>query len=302
MDFYTELYEIMSFDAGGRGLHGPMPDLPELGASLLRAECVLILTGFPVFSGGDAAAPVGETDGPPGAAELAAALGNLGCSVFVATDRPSFPMVAAALKAAAPAAEAVQIPETGTGAFAAKLLDALRPSHLIALERPGKGPDGHFHSMRGGIIDRGTADTDCFLTLARQRGITTVGIGDGGNELGMGTLRGQVARSVPHGEMIAAQLPADYTLTSGVSNWWGAGLAALLSYETGRELLIGDAEAHALLRAVLEAGGVDGCTGTSTMTVDGLPLHVHQDRRRALRRLLDAYQREYAAGEAYLPR
>lgn len=290
MDFYTELYRIMTFDAGNRGLCGPMPNLPELGASLLRAERVLILTGFPVFLGEDSVLPVGETDGPPGTAELAAALENLGCPVFVATDQPSFPMVTAALKAATPAVDTIQIPKTKTKAFAADLLDRLHPSHLIALERPGKGADGHFHSMRGGIIDQGTADTDCFLTLARQRGITTIGIGDGGNELGMGTLRGLVARSVPHGEEIAAWLPADYTLTSGVSNWWGAGLAALLSYESGKDLLISDEEACALLLAVMEAGGVDGCTGMHTMTVDGLPLSAHQDRRQALRRLLDTFQ------------
>ena len=288
MDFYTELCRIMSFDAGNRGLGGPMPNLPELGASLLRAEHVLILTGFPVFREGGAL-PVGETDGPPGAAELAAALVGLGCPVSVATDRPSFLMVTAALKAAAPAANAIQIPETGTESFAAELLERLHPSHLIALERPGKGPDGHFHNMRGRIIDEGTADTDCFFTLARQRGITTVGIGDGGNELGMGALRNHVAVSVPHGEMIAAQIPADYTLTSGVSNWWGAGLAALLSYEAGGDFLIGEKGACALLRAVMEAGGVDGCTGTQVMTVDGLPLHIHQDRRRALRQLLDTF-------------
>lgn len=292
MDFYTELYRILSFDAGNRGLHGPMPELPKLGASLSRASCVLILTGFPVFCGGDGAPPVGETDGPPGTAELAAALEGLGCSVFAATDAPSLPLVTAALKAAAPAAKAIQIPPAGTAAFAAELLDRLRPSHLIALERPGKGPDGHFHSMRGRVIDRGVADTDCFLALARQRGITTVGIGDGGNELGMGALREQAARAVPLGEKIAAQLPADYTLTSGVSNWWGAGLAALLSYETGRDLLMGEKEARSLLRAVMEAGGVDGCTGLRAMTVDGLPLSIHQGRRHALRQLLDAFQKK----------
>lgn len=289
MDFYAELFHIMTVDAGGRGLRGPMPNLEALGRSLAEAERVLLLTGFPVFGRGDA--PVGETDGPPGAAELAAALGRLGCAVTVATDAPSFPLVAAALRTAAPGAAAVLLPQSGTASFGAELLETLRPSHLIAIERPGKGADGHFHSMQGAVIDRGVADTDCFLTLARQRGILTVGIGDGGNELGMGALREQVAASVPHGEKIAALLPADYTLTAGVSNWWGAGLAALLSYETGKRLLLGAAEAEDLLRAVVEAGGVDGCTGRQDMTVDRLPLEVHQGRRQALEELLDAFAR-----------
>ena len=290
MNFYTELHQIMALDAGGRGLHGPMPDLAGLGRSLLNAERVLILTGFPVLSSREGA-PVGETDGPPGAAELAAALGQIGCSVFVATDKVSLSLVTAALGAAAPAAKPVLIPNTGTADFTAGILQMLRPSHLIALERPGKGADGHFHSMRGKIIDQGVADTDGFLALAREQGITTVGIGDGGNELGMGALREQVAASVPYGAEIAARLPADYTLTSGVSNWWGAGLAALLSYKTGEDLLLNPEKGQELLRAVVEAGGVDGCTGMRAMTVDGLPLQVHQDRRRALRRLLQEFQK-----------
>lgn len=290
MDFYAELHRIMGYDAGNRGLRGPVPDLPGLGASLAAASRVLILTGFPVLRPDRSA--VGETDGPVGAAELARALELLGCRVSVATDAPSYPLVRAALAAVSSGGEAVLIPGRGTAAFAASLTEALRPSHLIALERPGKGAGGHFHSMRGRVIDGAVADTDCFFANARRQGIVTVGIGDGGNELGMGALRRQVACGVPHGPEIAAREPADYTLTAGVSNWWGAGLAALLSYETGKALMLsGEAEAETL-RAVVAAGGLDGCTGRHTLTVDSLPLAVHLERRAALEQLLEACRRE----------
>ena len=104
----------------------------------------------------------------------------------------------------------------------------------------------------------------------------------------MGALRRQVAGSVPHGPEIAANLPADYTLTAGVSNWWGAGLAALLSHETGEALMLSPAEETAALQAVVAAGGLDGCTGRQLLTVDGLPLQVHLSRRAALKQLLNS--------------
>lgn len=286
MDFYTELCQIMSYDAGGRGLHGPVPNLRGLGEALLKARSVLILTGFPVLPEGENSVPVGETDGPVGTAELARGLELLGCRVTVAVDAPAFPMARAALRAAGTAARLVLFPNTGCAAFGESLLDSARPEAVIALERPGKGADGHFHSMKGRVIDAGAADTDCVFATARRRGILTVGIGDGGNELGMGTLRRMTERFVDHGSQIATVLPADYTLTAGVSNWWGNGLTALLSYESGEPLLITQAGERSILQAVVDAGGVDGRTGRRTLSVDGLPLAVHLERLAMLERLI----------------
>ncbi|MFR8330018.1 MAG: glutamate cyclase domain-containing protein [Clostridium fessum] len=62
-------------------------------------------------------------------------------------------------------------------------------------------------------------------------------MGDGGNEMGMGTFRREILAGVPHGELICTAEAADLTLASGVSNWWGWGIASLLSLELGRNLL-----------------------------------------------------------------
>jgi len=286
MDFYKQLYTIMACDPGGRGFQGPEPNLAALGAVLKRARRALLLTGFPVAAA-DGRGLVGETDGPVGTAELAAALEALGCAVTAAADAPAFPMLTAALQAAGAEAQAVLIPAAGTEDFCAALAAEVRPDVFIALERPGKGADGHFHNMRGGIIDPGVADTDCLLSLAHDAGAVTVGIGDGGNELGMGALRALAPR--PHGQAIAAVQPADYALTAGVSNWWGPGLAALLSHETGRQLLPTAERETAILQAVVDAGGVDGCDGQSALRVDGLPLEANLERLVALAALLEAH-------------
>ena len=60
-----------------------------------------------------------------------------------------------------------------------------------------------------------------------------------------------------------------------MSNWWGWGLASLLSVETGRFLLPSEEKETELLRRVVDAGGVDGCTRERTMTVDHLALDIH---------------------------
>jgi len=286
MDFYKQLYTIMAHDPGGRGFRGPEPNLAALGAALKRARRALLLTGFPVAAA-DGRGLAGETDGPVGTAELAAALEALGCAVTAAADAPAFPLLSAALQAAGARAKAVLIPSVGTEDFCAALAGEARPDVLIAIERPGKGADGHFHNMRGGIIDPGVADTDCLLSLAHDAGAVTVGVGDGGNELGMGALQDLAPR--PRGQAIAAARPADYALTAGVSNWWGPGLAALLSYGTGRWLLPPAERETAILQAVVDAGGVDGCGGQSALRVDGLPLEAHLERLGALSALLEGH-------------
>ena len=69
---------------------------------------------------------------------------------------------------------------------------------------------------------------------------------------------------------------ADFTLVSGVSNWWGWGAEALLSAATGRWLLPSPEEEFYLLSAVVGAGGVDGCTHEAALSVDAQSLSVHQ--------------------------
>lgn len=42
------------------------------------------------------------------------------------------------------------------------------------------------------------------------------GVGDGGNELGMGKLKDKVEELMPNGGLIACVVPADYAITAGV--------------------------------------------------------------------------------------
>ena len=132
------------------------------------------------------------------------------------------------------------------------------------------------------------ADTDLLLEKAPR----SIAIGDGGNELGMGTFSRQIREGVPHGETICAKVGADHALVSGVSNWWGWGVEALLSRRTGQWLLPDDEQEKQLLSQVVEAGGVDGVTGKQQSSVDGLSL---DENLQVLRRLRQAIQPVQAA-------
>ena len=116
-----------------------------------------------------------------------------------------------------------------------------------------------------------------FEAAARQAPrITTVGIGDGGNEIGMG--RGSVgchpAQHPPGRTSLACRVPTDYLIVCGVSNWGAYGLAAGVTLLRGHTLpreLLDPVREEELLRIMVEQGPlVDGVSGQPTLSVDGL--------------------------------
>lgn len=285
MNFYKTLDLIMRQDIGGRGLLPSLPASPlaETAAALSGAKRAVLLTGFPVrLTDGSF---IGETDGPSGTAALASALNGIGCHTAVVTDSASYPLLREALQSLTPRTSLVLLPGTNTENFIRNFLNEFSPTHFISLERPGKAADGHYHNMRGEIIDDMIADSSTFLSGAKKLGALTISIGDGGNEMGMGAFRPQIIANVPCGAEICACESADIALASGVSNWWGWGLAALLSVETGHFLLPPEEQEVNLLRRVIGAGGVDGCTKERTLTVDHLGLDVHLSILRAVTKL-----------------
>ena len=257
-------------DPGGRGLSGKAPAgrLGPAAFELLAGRRVTIVTGFCVRS-----AMTGETDGPPGSLALASALRILGKKVILVTDRHSLPLLRAGAKFLGTPFRFLELPDSQGEADAA--LDALaasfKPTHVVALERPGSAPDGHRYSMRGEILDDIAPAADRLFSSDASRGWVTVAVGDGGNELGMGGLRNALKDRVPLGPAIFCASPADHTLACGISNWGGYALAAALSLLSGALLLRHPERERDLLTALVEAGAVDGCTREPGLSVDGLP-------------------------------
>lgn len=254
-------------DPGERGFaaHAATRDLYAAAADLLRGERVIVVTGFCIR-----AAMIGETDGPPGALVVADALRQLGKDVVLVSDVHSSGLLdAGAALYGAPFQTVVLDAEQEV---ADRQIDALladfKPTQVLAIERPGSAVDGHRYSMRGEALDDLVPAAD--RLLAGQAPYRTVGIGDGGNELGMGSLRDPLMDQVAHGELIFCDTPADYVIAAGISNWGGSALVAALSLLSGRPLLRAPGHELAVLRAMVAAGAVDGCTRRNELSVDGL--------------------------------
>ena len=275
MGFFKKLDEAMRYDPGNRGLlaNAPANPLDRLQEALTDIKGVVILTGFPVRLGLHNF--TGETDGPLGAANLAYAFESIGVPVWLLTDEEAYWVVNAAVTRRGCKCRPLMLPRDEADEFVAAQLDAIHPSHVLTIERPGKARDGHYHNMRGGIIDAMFVDASSIIEAARERGITTISIGDGGNEIGMGALAETIEKYVPHGEAICAREVADIALISGVSNWWGWGVSALLSRMYGINLLPSDDMERGMLHEMVLAGSVDGCTKKPEETVDNLPMEVH---------------------------
>ena len=274
-DYNANLDEIMRFDPGNRGLLGNAPANPvqELTDSIAKATGVFVLTGFPVNMG--EGVYTGETDGPLGAANIAYAFEAAGVPVWLFTDLEAYWVLNEALLSRGCTARAVLLPEKETDKFMARQMDALKPSHCLTIERPGKAADGHYHNMRGGIIDEMLVDTSSYIASAKERGITTISIGDGGNEIGMGGLREVIESHVPHGDVICAQECADIILMSGVSNWWGWGISSVLSRIHNKNLMNNDENELKMLHEIVCAGSVDGSTKQAAESIDSLAPEVH---------------------------
>jgi hypothetical protein len=114
----------------------------------------------------------------------------------------------------------------------------------------------------------------------------TIGIGDGGNEIGMGLLPSEIVRDdIPNGHLIAATTATDHLIVAGVSNWGGWGLLqamALAKPDLSAALLkdFNPEKDHAFLVAAVEVGqAVDDSrvdrAATPVMSVDRLPWEDH---------------------------
>jgi D-glutamate cyclase len=268
-----------------------------------HASRVAIVTGFRITH---ANPPAAETDGPPGALFLARALESLGVEVVLVADRVALPLLeygcrrwslrARLCDGATAANDADSFLRAGDFSHLISI-EHVGPSHtlasLAAQRRPSTPPIEWFdrevpaehrdvcHNMRGQRMDR---DDDCLplyrlFETAAGAGVTTIGIGDGGNEIGMGALAWESLRAALPGERagrIICRIATDHLVLAGVSNWGGYALALAVAALRDRGDLISswtsDAQRELIEGLVREAGAVDGVTGRREPTVDGLPL------------------------------
>ncbi|XP_066463656.1 D-glutamate cyclase, mitochondrial isoform X1 [Eleutherodactylus coqui] len=306
------LEEIIGIDPGNRGIKNLLvkDELLKCCLSLSHAKSVLITTGFPTHY---RHIPPEETDGPPGALAIAAMLQALGKKVAIVTDEHAVDMNRKIVE------DAVEqgVLKTGvpllsykgdTPDCAVKFLcengDPAIPrfDHLVAIERAGRASDGNYYNARK-INIKHLVDPidDLFVAAQNIPGISTTGVGDGGNELGTGKVKESVKKYIRNGDTIACDVAADFTVIAGVSNWGGyaiscalyllnaceiherylrkaIGFTELLEHETWTSSLPTIEKEEKLLAILVNHGIRSGVTGNLAMEVDGLPFYnAHSD-------------------------
>lgn len=271
--FLSEIEGIIAEDYGNRGLNTMVQKGDFQGAVeelYNNSQRVLIITGFCIKD-----AMIGETDGPSGAVSIGNALMQLGKEVLFVTDEFSVDLVKACCGALNINTKIEVAPLGDSRGFCKGVMDEFRPTDVLAIERPGRAMDGRCYSMRGEDISPFVPNTDYFFNIAKERNIPTIAIGDGGNEMGMGKIAQAIAKQLKEGAKISAVTAADYLIIAGVSNWGGHGIAAGLSLLASEILLHTPMEEVKMISAMVEAGGVDGCSKKREMTVDGLSLELN---------------------------
>ncbi|MCH7652488.1 MAG: DUF4392 domain-containing protein [Chloroflexi bacterium] len=238
---------------------------------------VAIVTGFYILSAGSP-----ETDGPAGAIAIGRALQALGRRVTYITDSYTVPVLEGLLE---DGTEVVDFPiadiETSRKA-SSEILERLDLSLIISIERCSRTNDDVYLNMRYVDITPHTARLDYLF----EAGIPSVGIGDGGNEIGMGNL----VEFIPQVETLPndpAVTKVDRLIISSVSNWGGYGLAASLSKLSGKNVLLSVEEDMELIKKSVDWGAVDGITTEQVYKVDGFTLEENAEAVTALHKLLE---------------
>lgn len=251
-----------------RGMTHLRPYLPtdfcQQAARLLweNHRSVLIVTGFYVNR---IAAP--ETDGPPGALAAGRAVSMLGGRVVYVSDCYTAPLLEAYCEGSAEVLTFPICDEADSRENAAQILSQVQPSLLLSVERCGVTARGRYLNCRGEDVSAFTARLDPLFHSA----LPSIGIGDGGNEIGMGSLV-DVVPTIPGLPSEPAVTATTELIAASVSNWGAYGLVGALSALAGRDLLPEAASEEELLRRLYDSGCFDGTCGTPVCGVDGFSL------------------------------
>lgn len=236
---------------------------------------LLFVTGFV-----EEALPKGETDGPVGAAVLAA-------TVFRATNaRPQFltepgveSVVQSCLQALqrdtenlSPSFETLAHPSEDTR----RILSTLESGCLIAVEKAGQQPDGTYLSAGGSDLSQHLLPVHALFDSAAQNSVTSVSCVDAPNEVGMHGLAETITPIVPE-FMRVAQTPCDHVVVGTTANWAAYAIAGAIAGLLKQPAAFPTPnEVRNAMTSALDNGAQDPAWGMGVQgsVVDGISLEV----------------------------
>ena len=225
---------------------------------------IFITTGF--YVAGHA-----ETDGPPGALILSQCLNNLGYKPIILTDlycKNLFEKYN--IKTIY-----IDIELKDEKNFYENLIKNYNPVGMISIERCGVNKNNDYANMKNISIKQNTAKID-YLFSNYYNKINSIGIGDGGNEIGMGNLEKVIENELT---LIPCVVKVNKLVIASVSNWGGYGLSAYLYKLSGKKELFENVwdEVKSFIKYIVSLNLVDGVTHENKEKVDGFEINVEKE-------------------------
>lgn len=246
-------------------LRGHMPEhfCEDAARALLKLPkgIIFLTTGFYV-------AGYAETDGPLGTMVLASALKKLGFHPVIVTD---------ALCDGYFELEDLDVnyvPMDADRSYFNYMIQKEQPVGMISIERCGLNSQNDYANMRGISIREHTAPIDLLFELAKEHRIPTWGVGDGGNEIGMGNLKDVISEKL---SLVPCINEVDHLVIATVSNWGAFGITACLERQTGTHVFPPYQDMKNFLEQTVDMGSIDGVNKVHTCTVDGFSAEIEKE-------------------------
>jgi hypothetical protein len=161
-----------------------------------------------------------------------------------------------------------------------EIFDQTDPAAVVTIEKPSPNVKGYYHTGIGLNVTDVVGKVNYLVDAARARGVVSIGIGDGGNEVGMGRILAACQEILPTGTKcgcpcgsgIAAATETDILVVGAVANWASYGVEACLAAALQMpEAIHSLEEERRATLAASQAGLIDPTTGLANGWVDGTP-------------------------------
>ena len=299
------LDRLISVDVSARGVIGhlykaarALSDKPLtysvanlLSESIKPQDKVILATGW--IDQPEAAPNFGETDGPSGAVILARAL-RLNCQaacIIYTNEKLVEGMKKVAQTAGFHCVEpseldaSIKLGKLMTIAIlpfptdrvkaqeqAKTVLAEHKPSCCIAVECGGMDEQGKIYSMNGVDTSKSQAKLDYIFQEAYRNGIVTIGVGDGGNEIGMANIKKSL-----YNKAFAPTTEVTLLLAAVISNWGCYAVSNMLSALKGNvDYLYNPDMEERILKNAADSGFHDAIYGCVEYSVDGCTLPINK--------------------------
>lgn len=267
----------------------------KLRDRIAPGDHVLITAGMLVYP-----LELGETDGPIGGAAFARALQiGLGAKPVLVVDTAAIDMTKATCRAAnlnvvepkvlrkterTVSVLGFPIDEREAREEAERMFKELSPKALIAVECRGRNEKGVYHAIpKGRSMNHIAAKMACLYDKAKETGALTIGIGDGGNEIGWGIVSDVIKKKIPYGDKCSCgcgggfgdTTMVDVLVAASISNWGAYGVIACLSVLLNNHAVLHDTKIESrMLRECIDAGGINGPSFLPEPKIDDMPEEV----------------------------